>query len=92
MFSKVLAEEQQSAMHPAKVISLAPGVVETGMQRTIRSKNKDQFPNIDKFIELKEKDILSNAKNVGETIVNTILDNHKIKNGEEIDLRTFQDG
>ncbi len=91
MFSKVLAEEQKSAKHPAKVISLAPGVVETDMQRTIRSKNKEQFPNIDKFIELKEKGILSSTKQVGETIVSTILDNPKIKNGEEIDLRNFQD-
>jgi len=92
MFSKVLAEEQKSAKHPAKVISLAPGVVETDMQRTIRSKNKEQFPNIDKFIELKEKGVLSSTKQVGETIVSTILDNSRIKNGEEIDLRTFQDG
>lgn len=92
MFSKVLAEEQKSVKHPAKVVSLAPGVVETDMQRTIRSKNKVQFPNIDKFIELKEKGILSSAKQVGKTIAGAILDNPRIKNGEEIDLRTFQDG
>jgi len=90
MFSKVLAEEQKSAKHPAKVISLAPGVVETDMQKTIRSKDDTQFPNLDKFIELKEKGLLSTTEKVGITIANTIVNNAKIENGAEIDLRTYE--
>lgn len=92
MFSKVLAEEQKLQQHPAKVVSLAPGVVETDMQRTIRSKKEEQFPNLSKFIELKEKGILYSTDKVGETIASTILHNPEIENGAEIDLRTFQDG
>ena len=92
MFSKVLAEEQSMQKHPAKVVSLAPGVVETEMQRTIRSKNENQFPNIDKFIELKEKGILYTTDHVGQTIVQEILGNKDIKNGAEIDLRDYQGG
>ncbi len=92
MFSKVLAEEQSMQPYPAKIVSLAPGVVETEMQRTIRSKNENQFPNIDKFIELKEKGILYTTDHVGQTIASEIIGNEDIKNGAEIDLRDYQGG
>jgi len=89
MFSKVLAEEQAGAEHPVKVISLAPGVVETTMQETIRSKTKNEFPNIDKFISLKKENKLYKPVFVAKKIKEEMLQNDKIKQGAEIDIRTL---
>lgn len=89
MFSKVLAQEQQEAEHPVKVISLAPGVVETTMQETIRSKTKEAFPNIDKFIALKKENKLYTPGFVAKKISRHILNNPDIGQGEEIDIRSY---
>lgn len=89
MFSKVLAEEQAEAEYPVKVISLAPGVVETTMQETIRSKTKNEFPNIDKFILLKKENKLYKPVFVAKKIKEEVLQNGKIKQGTEIDIRTL---
>ncbi len=89
MFSKVLAQEQQKADYPVKIVSLAPGVVETTMQETIRSKTKEEFPNIDKFIALKKDNKLYEPAFVARKIKNHILGNVNIEQGGEIDIRTL---
>lgn len=89
MFSRVLAEEQKDADNPVKVISLAPGVVETSMQKTIRSKSPEEFPNIDKFISLKKENKLYDPDFVARKIKEEIIHNDKIKQGEELDIRTL---
>ncbi|MCF8309641.1 MAG: (S)-benzoin forming benzil reductase [Bacteroidales bacterium] len=89
MFSRVLAEEQAEAENPVKVISLAPGVVETTMQETIRGKTKEEFPNLDKFISLKKENKLYDPAFVARKIREEIIHNNKIKQGEELDIRTL---
>lgn len=89
MFSRVLAEEQKDADNPVKVISLAPGVVETAMQKTIRSKSPEEFPNIDKFISLKKENKLYDPDFIARKIKEEIIHNDKIKQGEELDIRTL---
>ncbi|MCF8231069.1 MAG: (S)-benzoin forming benzil reductase [Bacteroidales bacterium] len=89
MFSRVLAEEQKEAENPVKVISLAPGVVETSMQETIRSKSAEEFPNIDKFISLKKENKLYDPAFVARKIREEIIYNDRIRQGDEIDIRTL---
>lgn len=89
MFARVLAQEQNDADHPVKVISMAPGVVETTMQEKIRSKTAREFPNIDKFIKLKEENKLFDPAFVAQKVVGSVLHNPEIKQGEEIDIREY---
>lgn len=61
MFSKVVDEEQkirsehaEMSIHKGfKIFSIAPGVVDTQMQDEIRKASKDDFSNLEKFINYK---------------------------------------
>lgn len=66
MFSKVVAEEQKLNKGDFKILSIAPGVVDTGMQAHIRSVNKTDFSRIEDFINYKLSGQLSDPKNVAE--------------------------
>lgn len=87
MFARVLHQEQTNKQYPAKVVAIAPGVVETAMQKTIRTKNEQQFPAIDKFVKLKDEDQLYSVEYVANTIGDKILNNPMVDSGEDIDLR-----
>ena len=45
-----------------KVVSVAPGIIDTGMQEKIRQSKAADFPLIEKFIDYKESGALSSAK------------------------------
>ncbi len=51
MFSRVVAEEKRKDL---RIISVAPGVIETDMQQSIRGMDAAQFPLRDEFIRYKE--------------------------------------
>lgn len=53
-FSRALHVEQANQKYPIHVTALAPGVIDTDMQIEIRSSNRQAFPHIDRFVELKE--------------------------------------
>ncbi|MEL6194617.1 MAG: SDR family NAD(P)-dependent oxidoreductase [Bacteroidota bacterium] len=54
-YSTCVAVEQKDAAHPGSIVSLAPGVIATDMQALIRSQKKEDFPLLDRFIQLKEE-------------------------------------
>src|SRR5690606_30761969 len=41
--------------HGVKVVALAPGVVDTTMQATIRGSHSKDFPDVDRFVQLHEQ-------------------------------------
>jgi len=55
-----------------KLINFDPGVVDTEMQAKIRSKNIKEFPLVENFRDLKNKNILQNAKSVAVDIIKMI--------------------
>ncbi len=56
MFSRVMAQEQKLHQeHPIKVLSVAPGVVDTRMQTDIRASKEADFSTVQKFRNLKEQ-------------------------------------
>lgn len=61
-FSRVVALEQGNAAYPVDIVSIAPGIIDTGMQETIRGSKGDAFPLLDRFIDYKEKGLLSSAE------------------------------
>ena len=55
MFSQVLNEEIKINNSNMRVLSLAPGIIDTGMQTQIRDAEQSNFSNIEKFIEYKKE-------------------------------------
>lgn len=49
MFTKTLAFEQGKAKNPVSVIGFSPGIMDTDMQKEIRSKTKEDFEDIETF-------------------------------------------
>lgn len=53
-FTRCLAIEQQGYTNGAKVVALAPGVIDTTMQASVRRAAPEEFPELPRFIALKE--------------------------------------
>lgn len=52
-FSRVTALDEQRLPNPARIVSLAPGVVDTDMQGELRASDPEGFPDIEQFKQLK---------------------------------------
>lgn len=82
MFSQVVDMEQKiREQHPVtsihkgfKIFSIAPGVVDTDMQDEIRKASKEDFSRLERFIEYKSNNQLSDAVTVSRKYFN-ILNN-----------------
>ena len=87
MFSRVVDEEQKiRARHPQlsihkgfKIFSIAPGVVNTDMQDEIRSATKDDFSNLEKFIDYKANNQLLDPSVVSRKYFNILNNVTEIK-------------
>lgn len=88
MMTKAIAAEQNELENGVKCVAIYPGVVDTNMQTTIRSTDKKDFKNLQRFIDLKENNELYTPEYVADTIysINTL---NKLKNGDVIDIRNF---
>lgn len=82
-FSKALHLEQSTKPYPIFVTALAPGVIDTDMQVEIRSSNATSFPNIDRFIELKENNQLLSPHQSATMILN-YLNSPLMKSGNPL--------
>ena len=87
IFSASVGLEQTDANYPTKVVSFAPGVVDTDMQTEIRSMNEDDFPTIGNFMKLKEDNSLSSPKFVGDRLLEFIKKD-RFEQGEITDVRS----
>jgi benzil reductase ((S)-benzoin forming) len=54
-FTRALALEAGAKAHGAQVVSLAPGVIDTGMQVQLRAADPAHFPEHDRFVQLKTR-------------------------------------
>ncbi len=68
LFSQTVQEEQNLRKSGVKVISLAPGIVDTPMQAQIRQADENQFSLLDKFQQYKSSDSLASPETVGEKL------------------------
>ncbi|MCM3743677.1 SDR family NAD(P)-dependent oxidoreductase [Sporosarcina luteola] len=72
-FSRVVSLEQEKAKYPVNVISIAPGIIDTGMQETIRSSNPADFPLHNRFVDYKQQGHLSSAEETASKLI-TVMD------------------
>lgn len=61
-FSRCVALEQAQQPHGAKVVSLAPGVIATGMQVQMRDADPRRFPDRERFVELHQQGLLTSPE------------------------------
>lgn len=88
-FSRVVAIEQLNAQHPVEIVSIAPGIIDTGMQEIIRASKEEAFPLLDKFIEYKEQGLLSSAQQTAQKLI-SFMENEDFKEvGPIVDIRNY---
>ena len=88
MLSRTIGMEQRDLPNPVRIFSLAPGIVDTNMQKTIRGKSKEQFPLRDKFDKLYEENKLSKPDEVAKKII-SLFSADLPSTGDIADLRNF---
>lgn len=88
MFTQCLGKEQSSVEEGIQVISMAPGVIDTPMQETIRGASKEAFPNLDRFLDLKANNALTSPDDVAKRIIQFMKDEFdQHPNGSLLDIR-----
>lgn len=74
-FTRCVALEETLKTNGAKVCSLAPGVIDTGMQEQLRAAGSNAFPDHQSFLNLKTSSALTSpgdaAKNILEVLART---------------------
>jgi benzil reductase ((S)-benzoin forming) len=53
-YTRCVAVEQEGAAYPVKIVSAAPGVIDTEMQTEIRSSREEDFKALKRFLDLKQ--------------------------------------
>jgi len=88
-FTRVVALEQGNVEHPVDIVSIAPGIIDTGMQETIRGSLEEAFPLLDRFIDYKEKGLLSSAEQTASQLI-AFMESEDFKKVSTIaDIRDF---
>jgi benzil reductase ((S)-benzoin forming) len=88
MFTRVLKLEQAARPYPLRVVSLAPGIVDTEMQAQTRSQDLTRFPQVQRFRDFKADGKLASPEDTARRIVE-YLDRDDFGEREIDDLRNF---
>ncbi len=68
-FTRCVALEQQELTNGARIVSVAPGVIDTAMQEAIRRKTTEDFRELPRFVALKESGQLASPAAVAERLL-----------------------
>lgn len=68
-FSRVVAAEQATEDYPVNIVAIAPGIIDTDMQKTIRSNDENTFPLVDRFIDYKAQGMLSSPEETARKLI-----------------------
>ncbi|WP_426454328.1 SDR family NAD(P)-dependent oxidoreductase [Paenibacillus sp. S-38] len=86
MMTRCIALEQGEGPGSVRIASVAPGVVDTGMQETIRGTDPRRFPDAGRFVKLKEAGSLYTPQEAAARLA-AWLESGAIKQGDIADLR-----
>lgn len=84
-FIRSVAKEQDTESQPFKMINVDPGLIDTGMQLSIRQSNIEDFPSLEQFKQRKETGLLVPPAKVADGIVR-VIEASNIGNGERISV------
>ncbi len=90
MASLSIAAEQKESIWPVKAYAISPGMVETNMQEIIRSKESDDFPEVEFFRNASRDGQVRDARQVAEAILS--LDFEKLESGGYYHIRDLISG
>lgn len=85
-FTESAALEEQEKANPAKLISFAPGVVDTNMQTQIRASSQDDFKDVENFRSLKAENQLLKPEDVAARAL-AWLESEQSESGLVYDIR-----
>ncbi|MCK8061171.1 MULTISPECIES: (S)-benzoin forming benzil reductase [unclassified Fusibacter] len=88
-FTGAVAKEQMHQEKPVGIVSFAPGVIDTGMQAEIRASKKSDFPNLERFIALKDNGELLRPEQVANVVID-LLHGSGFVQGGILDIRTLE--
>lgn len=88
-FTRVVALEQTNAKYPVEIVAIAPGIIDTGMQETIRASAADEFPLLNQFIDYKEQGLLSSAEQTAHKLIAFMEHENFQAVGPIVDIRNF---
>lgn len=86
MATQCVHVEQENNPNPVKVVSFAPGVVDTSMQAEIRNVAAEDFAPVERFRKLKDDGVLLSPDVVADRIFELIFD-ETFPDGEDLDIR-----
>ena len=81
MFTRCVAVEQEKANYPTKILSFAPGIIDTGMQKKIRESSIENFDQLERFKNFKENDLLLTADFVADKVISLLEADEFIQGG-----------
>lgn len=85
MWTRCLAEEGKR--HGISAISIAPGIVDTDMQKEIRSADSQNFPSLSSFVGYFENGDLSSPSDVAKKLLPLITTHTFEQSGQRFDVR-----
>ena len=68
-FSRCVALDEAKREHGARIVSLAPGVIDTDMQVQLRAGDPARFPDRPRFVELQRQQQLSSAEDAAALVL-----------------------
>lgn len=86
MATRTMAMEFSRIDPDFSVCAIAPGTLDTRMQEKIRRCSRQQFEQVDKFVQLKKTGALTPPAQAASTIIRLLLEG-KLENGGRYDLR-----
>ncbi|KDR95407.1 benzil reductase ((S)-benzoin forming) [Peptoclostridium litorale DSM 5388] len=89
MLTKCVGIEEEGKEHPVKVMSFTPGIMDTEMQREVRSSNEQDFAELKRFKNYKKKGMLTKPEIVAEKVVK-LIECRDFKQGESIDVSDIE--
>ncbi len=89
-YSNAVALEQKKEPFGVKIVSVAPGIIDTDMQKEIRKSGKQEFELVDQFIEYKEKGLLSSPEETAGKLARLIHSDKFSESDVLLDLRNVE--
>ena len=89
MMSLVLKEECSINHKNINVLSLAPGIIDTAMQESIRKAQPEDFSNIERFKTYKRQGDLATPENTAQLVLQ-FLENEKLQENTICSVRDIQ--
>ncbi|MFD1705684.1 (S)-benzoin forming benzil reductase [Siminovitchia sediminis] len=88
-YSKAVELEQKNKPFGVKIVSVAPGIVDTDMQHEIRKSDEESFDLVQQFIGYKEKGLLSSPEETAGKLARLIQGDHFYEMNVLADLRNY---